>query len=93
MVMTPLKAAEHVANHRVRMRFADGREGEIDLAEELWGEVFESLRDVYVFRRFRLDRELNTIAWETGADLAPEYIYEKAAAQPAAAADGPSVRR
>lgn len=94
MAMTPrLEAAEYVADYRIRVRFADGREGEIDLAEELWGEVFEPLRDVSVFRRFRLDRELSTIAWETGADLAPEYIYQKAAAQPAAAADGPSSRR
>lgn len=94
MAMTPrLEAAEYVADHRIRVRFADGREGEIDLAEELWGEVFEPLRDLSAFRRFRLDRELNTISWETGADLAPEYIYENAAAQPAAAADGPSARR
>ena len=79
MAMTPrLEAAEYVADYRIRVRFADGREGEIDLAEELWGEVFEPLRDVSVFRRFRLDRELSTIAWETGADLAPEYIYQKA---------------
>jgi hypothetical protein len=94
MAMTPrLDAAEYVADYRIRVRFADGREGEIDLAGELWGEVFQPLRDLSVFRRFRLDPELSTIAWETGADLAPEYLYEKAAAQSAAAADGPSARR
>ena len=56
-------------------------------------EVFEPLKDLAVFRRFRLDTELNTIIWETGADLAPEYLYERAAAQPAASAAGPSARR
>jgi len=83
--MTPkLESAEHVASYRIRLRFADGRQGEIDLADELWGEVFEPLKDLSVFRRFRLDTELNTIVWDTGADLAPEYLYEKVAAQPAA---------
>jgi len=81
-----LESAEYVADYRIRLRFADGRQGEIDLAEELWGEVFEPLKEVSVFRQFRLDPELNTIPWETGADLAPEYLYEKTAAQPADAA-------
>jgi hypothetical protein len=88
-----LESAEHVADYRIRLRFADGRQGEIDLADELWGEVFEPLRDLSAFRRFHLDTELNTITWETGADLAPEYLYEKVAAQPAASAGGPSARR
>lgn len=91
--MTPkLESAEHLADYRIRLRFADGRQGEIDLAGELWGEVFEPLKDLSVFRRFRLDTDLNTIVWETGADLAPEYLYEKVAAQPAAAAGVPAAR-
>ena len=88
-----LERAEYVADYRIRLWFADGRQGEIDLAEELWGEVFEPLKEVSVFRQFRLDTELNTIAWETGADFAPEYLYEKTASQPAAAAAGPAARR
>jgi len=92
--MTPkLESAEYVADYRIRLRFADGCQGKIDLADELWGEVFEPLKDPSVFRRFRVDTELSTITWETGADLAPEYHYEKVAAQPAAAAGGPSARR
>ena len=34
--------------------------------------------DVGLFRRFRFDAELDTIVWPTGADLAPEYLYENA---------------
>lgn len=88
-----LESAEYVAEYRIRLRFADGSQGELDMAEELWGEVFEPLKDASVFRRFRLDTELNTIAWESGADLAPEYLYEKVAGRPPASAVGPSARR
>lgn len=63
--------------HRVRLRFADGVDGEVDLSEELWGEVFEPLRDQSKFARMQLNEELNTITWETGADLAPEFLYEQ----------------
>ncbi len=92
--MTPkLQSAEYVADYRIRLQFADGRQGEIDLADELWGEVFEPLKNLAIFRKFRLDTELNTITWETGADLAPEYLYEKASGQPAPTAVSPATHR
>ncbi len=75
--MTPrISAAEYVADYRVFLRFEDGREAEVDLEKELWGEVFEPLRDPAVFRSFRLDEELNTLTWPTGADFAPEFLYD-----------------
>ena len=78
--MTPrLESAEYAGGYRIRLRFADGCAGEIDLGNDLWGEVFEPLRDEEKFRRFRLDTDLNTISWVTGADLAPEFLYERAA--------------
>jgi hypothetical protein len=80
--MTPkILSAEYVREYRIRLRFEDGREAEIDLESELWGEVFEALKDREVFRAFRLDHELNTLAWPTGADLAPEFLYDCVAAQ------------
>jgi hypothetical protein len=84
-----LESAEYVAGHAIRLRFADGTEGVVDLKDELWGEVFEPLQDPETFRNFKLDAELNTVTWPSGADLAPEFLYEKAAAQQADPADRP----
>ncbi len=70
-----LESAMYVAGYRIYLRFADGQQGEVDLAPELWGEVFEPLRDPAVFRAFSLDRQSNTIVWPGGADLAPEFLY------------------
>ena len=41
------------------------------------GEVFGALRDVEMFKRFRVDPEIETIVWENGADLAPEYLRQR----------------
>lgn len=80
-VMTPtLRTAEYAGEYRIKVSFDDGTEGILDLKDELWGEVFEPLKDVSQFRAFRVDPELKTIVWPTGADLAPEYLYERAAA-------------
>ena len=74
-----LSTAEYLNGYRLRLTFEDGRVGELDLEDQLWGEVFEPLRDIAQFRRFRIDPEFRTIVWPTGADLAPEFLYEACA--------------
>jgi len=72
-----LLEARYRRDYVLWLRFNDGTVGEIDLADELWGEMFAPLKDVEQFRRFRVDPELRTIVWENGADLAPEFLYER----------------
>ena len=72
-----VEEARYVRDFVVWLRFNDGAEGEVDLKDELFGEVFEPLQDVAAFRQFRFDPELNTIAWSNGADLAPEFLHER----------------
>lgn len=74
-----LQNAEYRGGFTVHVAFLDGAEGEIDLEPELWGEMFEPLRDVEQFRQFRLDQELNTLVWPNGADLAPEFLHDRVA--------------
>lgn len=67
----------YVREYTIWVKFEDGSEGEIDLSAELYGPVFEPLKDVEYFRQVRVDPELGTIVWPNGADLAPEFLYEK----------------
>ena len=76
--MTPkLVAARPLQGYRVWLRFADGTEGVVDLSDELWGEVFEPLKDPEQFKALRVHPELHTLVWQTGADFAPEFLYER----------------
>ncbi len=70
--------AKPLDGYRVEVSFDDGRKGVADLTGALQGPVFESLKDPDVFRKFRIDEELQTIVWPNGTDLAPEYIYYQA---------------
>ena len=70
--------ARHVQRYTVFVRFQDGVEGEVDLQPQLYGEVFEPLKDPEYFRQFRVDSDLHTLVWPNGADFAPEFLYELA---------------
>jgi hypothetical protein len=37
--------------------------------------VFEPLKDLTLFSQAKLDKELATVVWPNGADLAPEFLY------------------
>ena len=65
--------AQHRGGHRVWLRFNDGAAGEVDLSSEMWGEVFEPLRNPAIFAAFRVDR---TLTWPNGADIAPEFLHD-----------------
>ena len=69
--------AHYVSGFKIWIRFNDGVEGDVDLSRELTGPIFEPLRDVEAFKRFRLHPELRTLVWSNGADLAPEFLREK----------------
>ena len=70
--------ARHVRDFIVLVRFQDGVQGEVDLEPQLYGEVFEPLKDPQYFRQFRVDSDLHTLVWPNGADFAPEFLYERA---------------
>jgi hypothetical protein len=70
--------AEYVQEFTIHVRFSDGAEGDVDLSQELHGELFEPLKDPAAFKRFTIHPEFHTLCWPNGADLAPEFLYEKA---------------
>jgi hypothetical protein len=66
--------AEYDGKYRLKLKFNNGAEGTVDLEDELYGEVFEPLKDIELFQRFTVTGR--TIEWPTGADFAPEYLWE-----------------
>ena len=68
--------ARYEHDYVIYLKFNDGAEGYVDLANELFGEVFAPLRDKAKFRAFKVDPELDTIVWDNGADLAPEFLRD-----------------
>ncbi len=75
-MMIRVVEARYLEGHRVWLRFNDAREGVLDLSDELWGEVFQPLRDPAFFAQFRIE-EAHTLTWPNGADFAPEFLHSQ----------------
>lgn len=66
----------HIEKYTLWIRFSDGAQGAVDLGSELWGPMFEPLKDVALFAQASVHPELGTVSWPNGADLAPEFLYQ-----------------
>jgi hypothetical protein len=62
--------------YRLRLRFEDGAEGVIDVSHLVpFTGVFAPLRDRTEFLSVRVNPELGTLCWPSGADLDPDVLY------------------
>jgi Protein of unknown function (DUF2442) len=86
-MLADVQEVQHRGGYRLYLRFDDGVEGEIDLAEVFpFVGVFAALKDVSEFAKVGLYPEHDTICWPNGADVAPETLYEAVVQGTAAAA-------
>ena len=68
--------SEYLEDYKLQLTFNDGVVKVVDLRDELYGEIFEPLKDVSLFKQVVVNEETNTIEWPNGADFAPEFLYE-----------------
>ncbi len=71
-----IERVDQKEGYELRLQFSDGVVKDVDLSSELYGEVFEPLRDLDFFSKVKVSHETRTIEWPNGADFAPEYLYE-----------------
>jgi hypothetical protein len=72
-----IRNVEVLEDFNVRLEFTDGTCREIDLEPYLHGQVFELLRhDRQAFCTVHVDEGSGTIAWDNGADIDPDVLYQ-----------------
>ncbi|HYC50919.1 MAG TPA: DUF2442 domain-containing protein [Gemmatimonadaceae bacterium] len=79
VVRTPWRvvSVQVVGDYRLRVRFADGTEGDVDLGPLLFDDdpgVFAPLKDPAVFAQVYVDED--AVTWPGGLDLAPDAMYD-----------------
>ena len=69
-----IQEAKYLQNYQLELKFNNNEIKKVDLKDELYGEVFEPLKDKTFFQDFFISH--NTIEWKNGADFAPEFLFE-----------------
>ena len=68
-------SAKVVGPFSLEIQFDDGARRRVNLRRELYGPVFEPLRDPTYFAQASVDPDSRTVAWPNGADFAPDFLY------------------
>lgn len=77
MILNVTKA-EYIDGFRIKVMFNDGNEKVVDLKEYIYSKkhpYFQPLKEIEEFKKFKVHR---TIIWESGADIAPEFLRDEA---------------
>ncbi len=67
---------EQAGPYALRLAFDDGLSRTIDFEPILAGELFGPLRDPKLFAQVRLDPEVHTVVWPSGADFDPATLHD-----------------
>ena len=65
-----------VGPHSLELEFDNGVRKRVNLRHELYGPIFEPLRDPAYFALAYLDPDSRTVSWPNRADIAPDYLYK-----------------
>lgn len=75
-MMPEINKAVYLHDYVIHLCFAGGMVGNVDLADDLYGDLFEPLKNVELFKQFFVHPDFHTLCWPNGADMAPEYLFE-----------------
>jgi len=65
-----------VGPHSLDLTFDNGVYKRVNLRQELYGPIFEPLRDPSYFAKAYIDTDSRTVSWPNGADFAPDFLYQ-----------------
>ena len=74
IIMYKVVSVEARPEYTLFLVFDDGTQGEVSIADRLFGSVFEPLRNIDFFERVQID-PYGAVYWPNDADLAPDALY------------------
>jgi hypothetical protein len=70
-----ITGVKHDRGYALLLTFDDNTVRRVDLESHLDGEVFEPLKAPAQFNTAHLNEDIDTVAWDNGADMSPDFLY------------------
>ena len=75
--------ARHIEGYKLELVFENGRTGTIDFKGYVHNSgIFSRFSDVEYFKQFYVNKEVGTLCWPDGLDIAPETLFHEATGEP-----------
>jgi hypothetical protein len=71
-----ITGVRRTGGYTLELEFEDGSIRSVDLTRHLDGEVFDPLKDPAQFQTAHLNPDIDTVVWDNGADMSPDFLYE-----------------
>lgn len=69
---------KYLSDYTLYIKFSDNISGKINISKVIPFEgIFEKLKEKDYFSSVKLNKELGSISWDNGADIATDFLYEK----------------
>ncbi|MBI2118629.1 MAG: DUF2442 domain-containing protein [Elusimicrobia bacterium] len=68
----------YIEGYKVKISFENGVKGIVNLEDYVQqGGVFSHFSNLDYFKKVRVNKELGTLCWPDGVDIAPETLYSR----------------
>ena len=71
-----VRDANYISDYKLILTFDDGVIKQVDLRQYLKGKIFEPLKNIDYFKTVKVNSDIDTIVWDNGADISPDFLYE-----------------
>jgi len=71
-----VRDANYISDYKLILTFDDGIVKQVDLRSYLRGKIFEPLKNIDYFKTVKVNSDIDTIVWDNGADMSPDFLYE-----------------
>lgn len=71
-----VKDVKYIKDYTLEITFEDRTRKKVNLQPYLEGEIFKPLCNIEFFKQVKVSPDIDTIYWDNGADLSPDFLYE-----------------